>query len=301
MKVLRIRGNSGPSVLLFGIGLIGGSVERALRLRFQADGRDFPYDWQDAALRQAQQAAITSVLPPGDDVAVVWTGGQSGFGSTDADMERESVIVGELIDFANSLRRDRRVDFHLMSSAGGLFENQTHCSDRSRPDPLRPYGFGKLRQEARLTDATALNRRHIYRPSTVYGASRSKRMGLVTALIANAMQGRTTRIFGNPNTLRDYVLADDIGHYVARKIVDADASSEVQTLPLASGRSASVFEVIERIRERVERPVLLQFDPHPSNAGDMSFLPSALPPDWQPTSLASGISRVITLLRSGLT
>jgi hypothetical protein len=55
------------------------------------------------------------------------------------------------------------------------------------------------------------------------------------------------------------------------------------TFLLASGRSASVFEVIERIRERIERPLLLQFDPHPSNVRDMSFLPSALPTDWQPT------------------
>ena len=156
-----------------------------------------------------------------------------------------------------------------------------------------------------LAQAAGLDRRHVYRPSSVYGATRSKRVGLVTALISNAMQGKTTRIFGNPNTLRDYVLADDIGHYLARRIVDPEPASDpppgAKTFLLASGRSASVFEVIERIRERVERPLLLQFDPHPSNVRDMSFLPSALPTDWQATSLASGISRIVTHLRSGLT
>ena len=306
MKVLRVGGNAGPCVLLFGLGLIGGAVDRALRLRFQAEGRDFPYDWQDAGLRQAQRKDIGAALPQAGRLAVVWTGGQSGFASSDADMAQETAIVAELIAMAETLRHGgRSVDFHMMSSAGGLFESQTHCSELSIPRPLRPYGAGKLMQERALAQAGGLDRRHVYRPSSVYGVTRSKRVGLVTALISNAMQGKTTRIFGNPNTLRDYVLADDIGHYLARRIVDPEPAPDhppgAMTFLLASGRSASVFEVIERIRERIERPLLLQFDPHPSNVRDMSFLPSALPADWQPTPLASGISRIVTFLRSGLT
>ncbi|RCW81070.1 NAD-dependent epimerase/dehydratase family protein [Paracoccus lutimaris] len=300
MKLLRVGGQAELIVLLFGLGLIGGAVDRALRLRFQAEARDFPYDWQDASLQQAQRAAIRAALPAKTRVAMVWTGGQSGFGSSDADMGQETATIAELIAMAEDLRHERPVDFHMMSSAGGLFESQTHCSEHSLPLPLRPYGTGKLMQEARLEQAASLDRRHVYRPSSVYGVTRSKRVGLVTALISNAMQGKTTRIFGNPNTLRDYVLSDDIGHYMARRIVDPDPAPRAATFLLASGRSASVFEVIERIRERIERPLLLQFDPHPSNVRDMSFLPSALPPDWQPTSLASGISRIITFLRSGL-
>ncbi len=306
MKVLRVGGQAGPYVLLFGLGLIGGAVDRALRLRFEAEGRDFPYDWHDAGLRQAQRADIGAALPDAGRLALVWTGGQSGFGSTDADMAQETAIVAELIAMAQTLRQaGRPVDFHMMSSAGGLFESQTHCSEHSIPRPLRPYGTGKLMQEQALAQAAGLDRRHVYRPSSVYGVTRSKRVGLVTALISNAMQGKTTRIFGNPNTLRDYVLADDIGHYLARRIVDPEPAPDhppgAMTFLLASGRSASVFEVIERIRERIERPLLLQFDPHPSNVRDMSFLPSALPADWQPTPLASGISRIVTFLRSGLT
>ena len=148
MKVLRVGGNAGPCVLLFGLGLIGGAVDRALRLRFQAGGRDFPYDWQDAGLRQAQRADIAAALPQAGRLAVVWTGGQSGFASSDADMAQETAIVAELIAMAQTLRQaGRPVDFHMMSSAGGLFESQTHCSEHSIPRPLRPYGTGKLMQE----------------------------------------------------------------------------------------------------------------------------------------------------------
>ena len=77
MKVLRVGGNAGPCVLLFGLGLIGGAVDRALRLRFQAEGRDFPYDWQDAGLRQAQRKDIGAALPQAGRLAVVWTGAMS--------------------------------------------------------------------------------------------------------------------------------------------------------------------------------------------------------------------------------
>lgn len=300
MKLLRHEAEDGPSVLLFGLGLIGGAVDRALRLRCGAGAMHFPYDWRDGPLRVAQRQAILAALPPADRVAVVWTGGQSGFASTDADMARETALVAELVAMAEGLAQaGRQVDFHLMSSAGGLFESQTQCTAASRPHPLRPYGEGKCRQEETLARAIGLGRRCVYRPSSVYGVTRSRRVGLVTALISNAVRGGTTRIFGNPHTLRDYVLADDIGRYMAGRILEPGGAGPVETMLLASGRAASVFEVIERIRERMDRPLLLQFDPHPSNVRDMSFLPSALPADWQATSLVSGIAGIAIFFRSG--
>jgi UDP-glucose 4-epimerase len=69
-------------------------------------------------------------------------------------MAQETAIVAELIAMAETLRHDGRpVDFHMMSSAGGLFESQTHCSEHSIPRPLRPYGTGKLMQERALAQA----------------------------------------------------------------------------------------------------------------------------------------------------
>jgi len=284
-------------ILLFGIGLIGGALERELRVRFKARATDLPYDWNDPDLRRQQRTTILASAGDAERIVVVWTGGRSGFGSTEAEMRQEAAVVGELIGLAERLQPGRTVDFHMLSSAGGLFEGQTHCSSASRSRPLRPYGAGKLAQEAALARASALDRRCIYRPSSVYGAGRSRRAGLITTLIANALSGRTTRISGNLNTLRDYVLADDIGRYMARTIMERAGPAE-QVLLLASGRPASIFEVIERVRERVERPLLLQLDAHPSNVRDMSFLPSALPAGWRAASLVSGISQTVALIRS---
>lgn len=294
MRLLRVAGEEGPAIALFGLGLIGGAVDGALRQRFAASARDFPYDWQDAELRRTQRAAIAAALAGERRIAVVWAGGANGFGASHEEMDAEVGIVAELIDWAQSLQRQRQVDFHLTSSAGGLFEGQTHCSASSTPDPQRPYGISKLRQEQRLRVAD-IGRRHIYRPSSVYGVGRSKRLGLATMLASNALTGRTTRISGNPHTLRDYVLADDIGRFMAKRIVVSNGTDNIVTM--ASGRPASVHEMVELVRARVARPVMLQYDPHPSNAQHMSYLPSSLPPDWQGTALASGIAHVVDALR----
>jgi len=297
MRLLHIAGDEGPTIALFGLGLIGGAVDGALRRRFGASAQDFPYDWHDAGLRRAQRATIAAALAGKKPIAVVWAGGANGFGASAEEMDAEVDIVAELIDWAQSLQRRRPVDFHLTSSAGGLFEGQTHCSASSTPKPLRPYGISKLTQEERLL-AADIGRRHIYRPSSVYGVGRSKRLGLATMLATNALTGRTTRISGNPNTLRDYVLSDDIGRFMAGRIMLPSGGDDIVTM--ASGRPASVYEMVELVRARVARPVLLQFDPHPSNAQHMSFLPSFLPPDWQCTALASGIANVVDTLRERL-
>jgi len=297
MRMLRIRGEERLTVLLFGLGLIGETLDRALRLRFSASVQEYPYDWYDGETRQDQRAAIVATLGDATRIAVVWSGGISGFGSSREEMLAEGEILGELIDWAQRLQTRYQVDFHLISSAGGLFEGQTHCTAASRPRPLRPYGEGKLYQEERLLSAH-FRRRHIYRPSSVYGGGRSKRLGLATALAANALTGKTTRIMGNPATLRDYVLSDDIGRFMARRVVNPGPADEIMTM--ASGRPSSVGEMVELVRAKLALPMLVQFDPHPSNARHMSFLPSSLPFDWQPTALECGIADLVNAVRKRL-
>lgn len=133
MKLLQIDGKEPVLVTLFGLGLIGSAVDRALRLRFAAQGREIAYDWHDAALRQTQRAAICEALPDGCRVAVVWTGGQSGFAAGDAEMRQETALLAELIRMAEELRRDRQVDFHLISSAGGCSKARPIAPSKANP------------------------------------------------------------------------------------------------------------------------------------------------------------------------
>lgn len=306
MKLLRLgAGAKKCQILLFGLGLIGGAIDRSLRFRFHGNGEMLPYDWQDADQRCAQRSAIWAALERngrGDRIVLIWAGGRSGFGSTVEDMEGETGLVDELVTFACRTKArfpGSAIEFHLLSSAGGLFEGQTHCGASSLPHPLRPYGEGKMAQEIILFRAEELDGRHIYRPSSVYGVTGSRRVGLVAALIGNALTGATTHIFGDPGTLRDYVLADDIGRFVAGRVSIAE-HRQVCVHLLATGRPAAVHEIIELVEHCIDAPLRLRFDPHPTNTRNMSFLASALPKGWASTPLATGVAHTAILIRSQL-
>ena len=69
---------------------------------------------------------------------------------------------------------------------------------------------------------------------------------------------------------------------------------------LASGKPAAIAEVL-RIVERVEdRRLYVRFERQASNADHMSFVPSALPANWWPTDLDTGIRLTARQLRGSV-
>lgn len=286
------------SVAIFGTGLIGGAVLGWLQ---RAGGLHYwrlPFTWGPSKARADESGSIEALLSTvsADNrvrmVDVVWAAGKSGFDSS-ADQ-----LAPELDAFDDVLALSRRLyaqapeaewRFHMLSSEGGLFEGQRQVSAESQPSPLRPYGFAKLEQERRLWSLPDRVRKLVYRPSSVYGYTRHGRAGLVVVLIQNAITNRTTRIFGSPETLRDYVLACDVGLFVANRVMCKKASS--QTFVLASGKPTSMAEIIELVQARMNRRLFLRYDSARSNALHNSVRPSALPSTWRPTSLRVGLAR----------
>jgi UDP-glucose 4-epimerase len=305
MKLLRWTGPGGSrhAAALFGAGLLGGAIGDALRGAAQADAAFMPYDWGDSAARAAQlgdiERAILNGADPVQSVSIIWAGGRSGFGSSVDDMRAEEAIFAQILAFGGALEAaapDAVHGFHMISSAGGLFEGVSHCGADTAARALRPYGAGKLRQEALVHASGGKALRRIYRPSSVYGFRPGGRLGLVTALASNALTGRTTRIVGSPHTIRDYVSAEDIGRFVAHETLRPSPGADL-TFLLASGRPAAMCEMIALVEQAVQARTLLQYDPSPSNALNMSFRPSALPRRWRPTALETGIRRTVSQVR----
>jgi nucleoside-diphosphate-sugar epimerase len=175
----------------------------------------------------------------------------------------------------------------MMSSAGGLFEGQRLVDRNSEPRPVRPYGRAKLSQEQRAPCLPAGISCSIYRPSSVYGHNRrGGRSGLIAALIDGAKTHQTSHIFGNINTLRDYVMAGDIGAFVAARV---SGNHEPGEFLLASGKPATIGEVIHIVERATARRLYVRFEHLASNADHMSFIPAALPEKWIPTDLETGI------------
>jgi nucleoside-diphosphate-sugar epimerase len=285
-------------VALFGIGLVGSEIARALERCDDFSSTHRPLDWLSVDKRARELEvlfqAITNVHSL-DRLDVVWSAGKAGFGALQEELDVEMRAFTDILNWACSLRPavpHSQFCFHMLSSGGGLFEGQRFIDSASVPNPQRPYGQAKLDQEHLLKDAGEGFQNLVYRPSSIYGFSGLKgRVGLLNALIANARRHVVSRIFGDLGTVRDYVLSSDIGNFIARRIVSH--AVEPGNFTLASGKPTSVKEMLEIAEKVTGRPLYIKLDPTPTNAGHITYRTSIFPADWHPTDLETGVRQVV--------
>lgn len=294
------QGDGRHIVAVFGVGLVGGAIVQALRRSEAAPPVELALSWRDANQRAEDLLRIAEAIPglvpaagPIRRLDVVWAAGAAGFDGKWTDLNREIAAFEDIVTWTRSLSarwRSAALVFHMLSSAGGLFEGQRFVDADSIPRPARPYGSSKLAQEKIVHGLRDEMPGYIYRPSSIYGFNSIGRLGLLSTLVSNAKKHATTRIFGGLDTVRDYVLSSDVGEFIARRIEGPTPSS--QTFILASGKPASVSEMLQIARKVVGRPLYLKLDVQPSNASHITYRVSALPQDWRPTDLETGIRLV---------
>ena len=100
------------------------------------------------------------------------------------------------------------------------------------------------------------------------------------------------------DTIRDYVLVNDIGKFVAQCM--NKAAEQPEKFLLASGRPTTTAEVLCIVGKVIGRPPYLKIDTAPSNASHFSYRKSALPVNWFPTDLETGIKQVARQLASSI-
>lgn len=304
MIFLPIRGKKGGGdscrlTVLFGEGLIGGAIVSALDDLISGQGIHRALTWGRQDLRREEVKSIRQTF---DEIQteqevewldIVWSAGRVGFGSSQDSIEDEWVVYRECLELCSDLIcaiGPQKCSFHLISSAGGLFEGQTSVHSNSVPNPLRPYGELKVRQEAGLSILPTGTHRHIYRPSSVYGYSKGGRMGLIPTLIYDSLRYRPSRIVGNLDTCRDYIYCGDIGNFVSSVIENQPLTDN--NFLLASGKPTTIQELVRLIENETGHPLYLSFDPVAPNSETNSYRKSGLPPGLKLTALNSGIKRV---------
>ena len=283
---------------IFGAGLVGQAIASFLKVRLSASLMHLPFDWVQNASSSTQLDAIERCLlekvrKPGvktKRISIVWSAGAAGFSAPQDILDNEFASFERVVSLCKTLRvrdPDLALDFHLLSSAGGIFEGQRRVDEATIPRPLRPYADCNLRQEDSVGKLGDGIKACVYRPSTIYGYHNGGRPGLIITLVRNGYQHRTTRIFGSPDTMRDFVHVSDVGRYIGNQIVSS--RGEGGTFLLARGKPTNMRTVISLVEEVIGKRLYLQFDPKPSNAQHNTYRPFAARHMTNSISLRYGI------------
>ena len=289
-------------VIMFGLGMIGSAIRGALLDFEYYEVAEIDFDWQSTEKRNAAFSLIettcVAISPSSRRISVVWSAGIGTFNATQEELNKENIPFMETVKFISMLRETcdlARLDFHFISSAGGLFEGQRVINDRSRPDPVRPYGRLKLEQEQVLRSTFNENEIAIYRPSSVYGSMPQKTgQGLINNLVSNGRRGRVTVLDSHVMTLRDYVFAGDIGNFIAKRVRSGVTSVDRKQVHfLVSSRCSSIFEVVRQIEQTLHMNLQYRYDESFGNSRNITFSDSVLSPDWSPSTLGVGIRQFL--------
>ncbi|MCF6262301.1 MAG: NAD-dependent epimerase/dehydratase family protein [Xanthomonadales bacterium] len=301
-------------IVLFGAGLIGTAVGDAINTLIKGSWSYYPFAWSDIKARRKDSEYInksllrilTSINSGETDIAFIWCAGRAGFGADEDDIQKEFSSfkqVLEIINKTHKLNMTRHTSVHLLSSAGGLFENFKLVDHNSVPQPRRDYGRLKLKQEELLLQMNASIGKFIYRPSSVFGyIGPGQRMGLIPTLLKNGLTNKVSTIYGNLSTLRDYVSNKDIGMFISQCVLGIMRQKRVNYFLLASGKPSSIYEIKHCVERTINKKIYLNFysTAETENISDITISSLALPANWKSADLNTEIHAVKNRILSGM-
>ena len=301
---------------VFGVGLIGMHLIQSLYRRSYKFAYKLPFSWGKAVHRLNENSVILNsirdLLKTGMNADVpdlnsqcridfVWSAGKGGFSMPESEILSEINSFSDVLALAVTVARENpscMVRFHLLSSAGGLFEGQRNVGGKTAPCAKRPYAVMKLKQEQILESRNDMVQ-FVYRATSVYGfAGLNRRLGLIPTLLWNGSRNNVSSIFGTPDTLRDYVWAGDVGSFIADKILSK--TSESETFILASGKPSSVFEIFRHVEKILNKKLFCHYISDGGNTEHNTFNITTWPKGWGPSQLETGISKTHNCMFSNL-
>lgn len=255
-----------PPLLVIGAGgLLGSSL---LRSSPSAVSPPAPIRWaHDPLADLTDTARWFGRLVNGGEWRVAWCAGSGGVGTPPSDLSAETRSLERFLEALASSCSMKNGAVFLASSAGGIHARSVDdmISERSPVAPMSAYGESKLDQEtlarawSTATGATVA----IGRLSNLYGpGQKSTRQGLISSLVRASLRSEPLLVFVPLDTVRDYLYAPDaarrVHDFLERAARDRDESHRVTVKLIASGRPATVGEVIADVRRiRKRRPPII--------------------------------------------
>lgn len=250
-------------------------------------------------------ALLRAILPECGVVVHLASATTPGSSATHPAMEAELNLLPTL-RLLETLQDFPAARLIFTSSGGTLYGNPaTSAVTESAPlSPLSYHGTGKLAIEFFLHTFHHLTGQNItvLRPSNLYGPGQSLRhgFGLIRNMLENARCGKPISIWGDGESVRDFLYIDDMVDACCRVI--SDCRPGWQVFNVGSGEGHSINQIRQAIQEITGIPV--QAEHHPARPGDVRSIVldcTKLHADlgWSPaTPLVEGIYRTWQWLQS---
>lgn len=154
--------------------------------------------------------------------------------------------------------------FHLiyLSSGGAIYGNPEKIPvDESHPlSPLSYYGAGKLAIERflRVLASPPDQNVTIVRPPNFYGPGQSFKQGfgVIRTMLEHLYRGTTMEIWGDGETVRDYLYIDDMVDALSRLI---DMPRDNETYNIASGKGVSLNQLIKIVETVCNKELKVEY------------------------------------------
>ena len=224
--------------------------------------------------------------------------------SSDLDLPSDALV--NLVPLLNLLQVIQKLGTkpHVVyfSSGGAVYAPKQDRVPYRETDPCGPvssYGIQKLAAEEylRLAARKGYLTSTILRAGNAYGAplSHLRMQGLIGVAVNCVAQGRSVRVFGNPNNVRDYIHLEDLSEIAVRGSVPKEPFSIIN---VGSGVGHSVLDILRVIEEIWGKPIDIHSDQNCGNwLTDWVVLDNSKAREefgWSPTvDLRCGIARMV--------
>ena len=283
--------NRDSVLLLGGSGFIGS----ALASRLEQDQKPYHVVGRDNSMMLEQ------LLPQCHTVVHMASSTTPGSSASDPRLEIDNLALTlRLLALLQTQSQSHLIFF----SSGGTVYGNPEClpvTEDARIAPLSNHGAGKAAQEFFCQSLRA--RGHavtILRPSNAYGPGQSLRhgFGLIRTMLEYARMGRPLEIWGDGETVRDFIYIDDVVEATTRLI---NMPQDAGTYNLGSGTSHSINQVKTVIETLYDHQLQTIYRPGRSidvRSVELDSSRLAVRLGWQPrVELADGIARMWEWLR----
>ncbi len=163
--------------------------------------------------------------------------------------------IGPALEFLGILQEQDIKRLIYISSGGTVYGNPDYLPvDEDHPlRPLSYHGAGKLTVESFMRAFGASSDRYVsvLRPSNIYGPNQPLRsgFGVIRSMLSHLQAGTVMEIWGEGNTVRDFLYIDDMVDACCR-LIDTPDNNEIYNVGFGAGYSLNqLVEIVSRVCE----------------------------------------------------